>query len=163
MGYSIAIGQLEVIRHEDEDFEDGFCISYDAESVTNPDAPAFGEPTDYTNSRWPSYTAWSKTVKFLGIYELMFDEENGLMKNHPGYTALTQEHKAIIDAAYVSFYEKYPNAKPGYSPKSRDGNDLFIEDPDWPEANGIAVRLEWLKYWIDWALANCSEPVFCNS
>ena len=60
MGYTIKIGQavLEVCG-------DTYIVS--VEDVEHPNAPAFGEPTDYTNARWPSYTAWSRFILEAGL------------------------------------------------------------------------------------------------
>jgi hypothetical protein len=91
----------------------------------------------------------------------MYDKENGLIRNHPGCVPLTKEHKEIIDKTYKEFYEKYPNCKAGYSPKMDEAKGIY--DNKWPKENSYAVRLEWLKYWIDWALENCKNPVFYNS
>lgn len=159
MGYTLIIGQLETdIKNEELR---SYNIS-DAESARFDDAPAYGEPTDFTNSRWPSYTSWSDAMRFVGLYDLMFNEETGLIIRHPGCVPLVVEHKEIIDKAHKEFYEKYPKAKAGYSPKINEKEGIW-DDPEWPIENSMAVRLEWLKYWIDWALSNCSKPVFCNS
>jgi hypothetical protein len=159
MGYTLTIGQLETTI-ENEGLES--YIRNDAESARFDDAPAYGEPTDFTNSRWPSYTSWSDAMRFVGLYDLMFNKETGLIRQHPGCVPLVIEHKEIIDKAHKAFYEKYPNAKAGYSPKLDEKKGIW-EDPEWPNENNMATRLEWLKYWVDWALSNCSKPVFYNS
>lgn len=150
MGFSLRIGELEIT---DE--------GKDARSERRDDAPAFGEPTDYTNNRWPSYTSWNNAMRFVGLEDLMRNKKTGLLRNHPGCVELTQEHKKIIDQAYADFYKKYPNCKPGYSKRQLD--DDQDDDANFPEENNWAVRLEWLKYWVDWALENCKQPVFYNS
>lgn len=150
MGYSITIGQLKTEIHG-EGIE-----SLDAADANEIDAPAYGEPTDYTNSRWPSYTSWGDAMDFIGLEDLMFNEDTGLMREHPGCFPLTQEHKAIIDKAHKAYYAKYPNAVAGYAPEGTN-------EENWPEYNGYATRLEWLKYWVDWALENCENPVLSNS
>jgi len=53
MGYTLRIGELG---------DDG-----EVETVRHDDAPAFDEPTDYTNDRWPSYTAWWGFVRACGL------------------------------------------------------------------------------------------------
>lgn len=157
MGYTLIIGELKT-EIQNEGLES--YIYNTAEDAKHDEAPAFGEPTDHENNRWPSYTAWGNAMRFIDLYDLMFDKHTGLIREHPGCVPLMKEHKEIIDKAYIAFYEKYPNAKAGYSPKV----DIFDnEDPDWPEENSYAVRLEWLKYWVDWALKNCKHPVFYNS
>ena len=158
MGYSLRIGELKTYI-VDEGLESR--IRNTAEPVELPESPAFGEPTDNSNSRWPGYSSWAKAMRFVGLHDFMYNTSTGLLREHPGCFPLVKEHKEIIDEAYKKFYEKYPNCKPGFSPKDED--DLFSEDPDWPEENSWAVRLEWLKFWVDWALVNCKQPVFYNS
>lgn len=158
MGYNLDIGELEV------EFEQDDCyISLTAKSESRDDAPAYGEPTDNSNSRWPSYTSWHNSMEFVGLKDLFFDEDSeySLLTQHPGCVPLNKHHKKVIDRAYEDFMEKYPDVVAGYSPKTKD--NIMAEDPDWPEENGALVRLEWLKYWVDWALKNCEKPVFANS
>lgn len=159
MGYTLRIGELEA-SVEYEGLES--YIHLDAKPERKDDAPAYGEPTDHTNSRWPSYTSWSEFTRFAGLHYLMYNEEVGLLRKHPGCVPLVKEHKEIIDKAYQKFYDRYPNAKAGYSPKI-DFEKRIFEDTEWPVENGMAARLEWLKYWVDWALENCEKPVFYNS
>lgn len=158
MGYTLKIGQLKTTIEYDglESY-----ISNDVELVKHKNAPAYGEPTDFTNSRWPSYTSWRDAMRFVGLEELMFNKGTGLIRNHPDCIPLVKEHKKIIDEAYNKFYKKYPNCKAGYSPKINENEGVY-EDENWPIENNYATRLEWLKYWVDWALENCSKPVFYN-
>ena len=156
MGYSLTIGELEL----EYDQEEEYC-GVTAKGFKRDDAPAFGEPTDYTSDRWPSYTGWADFTRFVGLHELFFGE-NGLLREHPGCVPLSQRHKQEIDAAYAAFKIKYPDAIARYSPDIDFKHGIY-EDPDWPEENNWLCRLEWLKYWVDWALANCERPVFENT
>ena len=97
------------------------------------DAPADGVPTDYINERWPSYVGWTDFYNAVGLREMFIDD---LLQRHPGWVKLTQGHKAEVDRAYHSI-------------------KLFPAKHQ--------VRLEWLKFWVDWALVNCKEPIFYNS
>lgn len=153
MGYTLIIGELET-EITNEGLETN--IEHSAKIKKLKKAPAFGEPIDFTNQRWPSYPAWADAMKFVGLYDFMFNKETGLIANHPGCVPINKEHKKIIDKAYSEFYKKYPNAKPGYS--TIDNND-----ENWPPENSYSVRLEWLKFWVDWAVENCKTPVFYNS
>lgn len=147
MGYILKIGQLSVGIEKD-----GLQsrIYHEVETVKHENAPAFGEPTDFTNGRWPSYIAWEESVKMLNLYELFYNKDTGIIREYPeNCVPLVKEHKKIIDKAYKEFYEKYPNTKAGYN---RETTEMT--------PNAAAVRLEWLKYWVDWALENCSMPVF---
>ena len=142
MGYTIDIGQA-VLEHDEE------AVWIDVEPKRLEEAPAFGEPTDYTNSRWPSYTAWSRFCSATDLNELFYVEYDGLFSSHPGVKLLTKEHKQVIDEAYEKYKKKHPEAVPG----------------DWKEtdAEGWFGRLTWLKFWVDWALENCTVPVIRNS
>jgi hypothetical protein len=159
MGYTLKIGELKTEIY-DEGLES--YIHMTAEPKDLPEAPAYGEPTDNSNSRWPSYTSWANAMRFVGLYDFMYNKETGLIRNHPGCVPLVKEHKEIIDKAHAEFYQKYPNAKAGYSPKLDEAKGVW-EDPEWPMENNMATRLEWLKFWVDWALVNCKQPVFYNS
>lgn len=159
MGYTLIIGEFEPAFNYDG-LESYISNDVRAEKLDN--APAYGEPTDYTNGRWPSYSSWAAAMRFTGLYDIMFNESTGLIREHPGCFPLVKEHKEIIDKAYAEYYSKYPNCKAGYSPKLNEEKRIF-EDPDWPICNNHATRLEWLKFWVDWALTNCKRPVFYNS
>lgn len=152
MGYSLSIGEAEIEKDEEYGY-----IGFGVRSESHNEAPAYGEPTDNTNNRWPSYTSWHNFTDFVGLRELMYDEDEGFLKEHPGEVLLNSKHKEIIDQAMDKFKVKFPNVVAGYSPKN-DGID-----PEWPEENAMLVRLEWLKYWVDWSLANCENPIFRNT
>ncbi len=122
MGYNLGIGQLE-ISITDEGLDSYIDISFKAEKHKN--APAYGEPTDFTNSRCPSYTSWHESMKFVGLKDLFFNKYTGILENHPGTVPLKKEHKKIIDKAYKLFYEKYPNVVAGYSSKIDLENGIF--------------------------------------
>lgn len=109
---------------------------YDAADVTLDNAPADGSPTDYTNARWPSYTGWTDFTRATGLFLLFGDKVGELIPEHPGYAILTKRHQVIINSAY--------NTRSTLA-KEHIG------------------RLEWLKFWVDWALANCKQPAFVNS
>lgn len=139
-----------------------YCTaSIQVEPQYHENAPAFNEPTDHTNSRWPSYTSWADSLRFAGLYDLFFNEENGLMREHPGVFPLSVDHEKQIFVAIGKLKQKYPNAKAGYSPNINESKGVF-EDPDWPVFNNYLVRLEWLLYWVSWALENCKNPVIYN-
>jgi len=159
MGYTLMIGEAELDRYDDG-LDSSLSIS--VSNQKDEKAPAYGEPTDFTNSRWPSYSSWRNAMKFVGLEDIFWNEENGLIRHHPGCQLLTIEHKQIIDKAYEDFYKKYPTCKAGYSPLINNNEGVF-HDTSWPEENGMATRLEWLKYWVDWAIENCKNPIFYNS
>lgn len=129
MGYDISIGEAT--------FDGNNQIS-GTEQVTLQNAPAYGEPTDYTNERWPSYSGWSDFMRHYSI------PHSVVIADHPGYVKVTPKLKAYINLVYESADKSEPA---GYE----HGQNAYL------------VRLEWLKFWIDWALENCKNPIIYNS
>lgn len=101
MGYDITIGELKVDKYPEEALE-GSGLFFTAKSETHKDAPAFGEPTDYTNSRWPSYSAWSNFADYVGLADVLFDYRGNLVGGHPGVRLLTPEILAKITGGKIA-------------------------------------------------------------
>lgn len=140
MGYSLTIGELVITNEDDREFKT-------AESVDHDGAPAFGEPTDHTNQRWPSYSAWANCLRGLGVYDLFY--RNGtLIGGHPGVQEITPELYNIFKGRIDDFKARNPCVKPTY-----DGD---IQENQW------YCRAVWLGYWMKWALENCKNPVIAN-
>lgn len=158
MGYTLTIGELQIGYFNDNGDPH---IALSARQERHKKAPAFGEPTDYTNTRWPSYTVWTEFTEFAGLYSLFFAEnrEDRLIYSHPGCVPLTEQHRQEVNQAFEAFKLKYPNAVSTYG---NTDNPLDV-DPENPEENGYMCRLVWLHYWVNWALDNCEKPVFGNS
>jgi hypothetical protein len=159
MGYSLTIGELE-IRY-DNDIEVP-RIRLTASSTRLDAAPAFGEPTDFTNERWPSYSSWTEFCRNVGLRSLFYgddDREDCLLENHPGCVPLTKKHVAEINDAMNAYKLLHPDAIPTYgNPKN-----FYEADPDNSEENSFMCRLVWLQFWATWAINNCEKPVFANS
>lgn len=102
----------------------------------------------HKNVRWPSYGGWKDFAVEVGLDELFFDEEHGLMRPHPGCAVLREHHESAIALALAAYRVRYPHAVAGF-----DGSD---ED-------GALARLEWLWWWVRWALDNCERPAIYNS
>ena len=144
MGYTLTIGQAEVSW-------DGEESRIGAKEMKLDNAPAFGEPTDYTNSRWPSYVNWDNCVRALRIEEIFFGEGvkfNGevlppLLAEHPGIVPITKGHYEWIKEKIETYRERHPDHVAKF-----DGN---------------LRRAEWLLFWLKWAIENCSNPIFENS
>ena len=149
MGYTIVIGEMET---ENDLMYNTIQITAKLHRLEN--APAFGEPTDCENQRWPSYTAWSDFCDFVGLRRLFYDDDMGLFRPHPGAAPLHVGIKKQIDKAYDDFMEKYPGTTPAFNHEN---------DPDFPDEKYQLCRLEWLKFWVDWALENCKNPIITNS
>jgi len=161
MGYNLIIGEAEfdVDRVGDdewtEDIQDEY-IQVTAGHVRHDDAPAFGEPTDYTNQRWPSYTQWydfCEKADLVHVFYVIDEHGNNtgtLRGGHPGYFPITPTVKAEVDKVYDRVKMQAKTLDPGA--------DIFSTD-----VGAVWVRVQWLKYWIDWALENCKVPVFVNT
>lgn len=162
MGYTLTIGEYAPTFEDDGA---GYTyIRHDVESAHHDEAPAFGEPTDGQNTRWPSYTTWADFTKLTGLEEMFSSRNDGeypnrsLLREHPGCFPLSAWHKECVDAAVERLKATYPNALPAMCESIAGG---FPEHE--ANVNSHYARLTWLKYWIDWALANCKRPVFYNS
>lgn len=163
MGYTLTIGEAQLETSEER-------IGIGARGERHDSAPAFGEPTDGTNSRWPSYTAWHDFCREVGIHELFygsgwspderrylecpdgFHRESPLLGHHPGAALLTVGDRQFVRSAL----ERYRAAHPGVSPG-------FTDDEIAPPTASALARLIWLDYWIGWAVENCTNPVLENS
>lgn len=179
MGYTLIIGQAVIDYDQDEG-----TAQVDAEEVRLEHAPAFGEPTDNTNERWPSYSSWADSMRALGLVDVMFNKRNGgrgifesegkpylpLMQSHPGETAICKAHvdyvRSAIEkykAAHSTHRAEYPPPKPGAVPRWGTSGIYLEEDYDEsPEYDSALCRGEWLLFWLEWAIENCSMPVFVN-
>lgn len=176
MGYTLEIG--EAVLDYDADRVRVMCKTFKHDT-----APAYGEPTDYTSTRWPSYSSWAESMRTLDMTDAMFSMRNGgmgeliykgvgrspLLEQHPGAVPISKEHVEFVEqklaqykAAYPDHIAQYPPPKPGATPYF--GNDYRAEDlVDDPRYDAALCRGEWLAYWLRWAFDNCEHPVFVNS
>lgn len=181
MGYNLSIGEAVIVWDECQ-------VRIEVETVWLDDSPAFGEPTDHTNERWPSYTGWSDFCRGLDIMNVMFNSRNGgcgelevaegiyvypLIQDHPGSAPITKHHVQLVEDAVRRYRERnpdhiaqYPPLKPGFDEFNEDGRrhlhpqNAYVDDPRY---DGHLCRAEWLSFWLKWAVANCQRPVFVNS
>ena len=147
MGYSLVIGEAFTEPYDEEDPSLGDRVW--AEEVRHDDAPAFGEPTDYTNTRWPSYSAWHNFVAAAKLEHVLLEHNEygvptGHMKGgHPGAMFITEDVKREVDKACQRL-----------KMQSKTGGESILWHYN---------RAQWLKYWVDWSLKNCEHPVLANS
>lgn len=150
MGYNLRIGEAEL-----DVFREGLysTVSVDARYKKLDNAPAFGESEDYENNRRPAYGVWKEFCLIVELSNLFYAEDTGILREHPGNVLLVQGHKEAIDAAYTKFTAANPNILPGFTnDRTEIGRKM-----------GALARLTWLKFWVDWAMENCENPVFVNS
>lgn len=161
MGYSIYIGEA-VIRVDRE-----YGGSVDVTVAQTDGGPSFpGDViTGNTNSRSPSYSGWSEFCRRHHLYEMFFDEEKGLMREHPGVFLLTADHLAVVRAALDRHRTISPGAVPGWCTCVLCDSLIRAEltEPTHTNRDGDLARLLWLEHWISWALANCKVPAVRNS
>lgn len=175
MGYTLKIG--EAVLEYDEDY-----VGVNCEVIRLDNAPAFGDPTDYESTRWPSYIAWANAMEKLGLMDVMFNQRNGgngcleydgkcltpLIEVHPGATPITKHHAEYVEKKLAEYKAKhpehraeYPPPKPGATPIVGDVYRESDYDQD-PRYDSALCRGEWLAFWLRWAVENCKQPVFVN-
>jgi len=161
MGYSLIIGEAEIDcdvggTYGDNEFDFGdFFVHVSARDESHEDAPAFGEPTDHTNERWPSYGSWHNFCEYANLFDVFYDENRNLRCGHPWAMPITKEMKKRIDRSYMQIKGKFPNVVASF-----EKGELSDEEFD---ANAAMCRIKWLKYWVDWSLENCRRPVLSNT
>ncbi len=168
MSYSIYIGELKMEPiEEDEEYTTGYSrvvngkvCYYDpmVKEIHQPDAPTFpnDEMTKNSNGRHPGYSQWGEFCDEVGLRDLFFNRETGLMREHPGHTALHVEHALAIEQALNRWKARHPDAQPGFD-EFHWGNDYVSNGLD-----PILARLVWLDWWVKWALKNCENPAIYN-
>lgn len=126
------------------------------------DAPTFAgdDMTGDGNSRHPSYTGWDDFVRDVGLHDLFFDKNRGLMREHPGTFLLGDIHAQEIKEALDEYRERHRGAVAGFTRNMTNWHSGAPEDR--PGVNPQLARLEWLAYWVQWAVDNCRFPVIHN-
>ena len=155
MGYTISIGNATPWHEKDED---SLRAGWRVARVKHDAAPAFGDPTDHQNQRWPSYTAWNDSMRALGLHDLFFKDYEGLMAQHPGCAPITAGHAAIVKAAVLRRRETNGGKPAGFHDMDLKTFQTTDNGNDPDLARGV-----WLEYWMEWAVANCETPAIQNS
>lgn len=155
-------------QYDDEDIEtteysrviNGKTVYYHVvvNDVILPDAPSFpNDSLQSCNCRTPSYSAWYEFCRMTGLYDLFFDDECGLMREHPGFQVLHLDHAVAIQNALNDWKAKHPNAIPGFEKFPWRGEVVPTVGYDYTLA-----RLEWLNWWVQWALKHCENAGIYN-
>lgn len=163
MGYNIYIGEEEM-KHYPEDGIDELGVK----EIILDNAPEFGfvDISGKSNGRFPGYSQMSKFCKTTGLYELFYDEDNGLLHPHPGCRPITQEHLDTVVGARKNWEEIHPNCKELLPTKDKEPDytrsDLTFEDRTGSQYDWVYARLVWYEFWFEWALKNCKKPSISN-
>ena len=169
MGYTLTIGQ-KIKNNNIQDIiddakEDGYepdieSREFEAKTESSDNAPAFGEPTDYMNQRWPTYTSWYTFLYTAELNNIFLDDNDRLKGEHPGYINITEEIYNEIKEKYTLFKMRYRTAVPSFDIESEQ--NVYSEGYKSP-ANHVLARFEWLIYWLDYSMKKYDEVVLSNT
>lgn len=162
MSYDIYIGNAELKSEWPGEY--GPVAEWDVDGMTHEDAPYKPDLTGKGNSCHPGYGQWADAMEEVGLAEAFFDQEDGLLREHPGIQPLTAAHLATFEAAQAEYRRRRPAERPGCCRCA--GCQRFDADKDAvhdPTLNFNMLRLEWLVWWTRWALENCERPAMANS
>jgi hypothetical protein len=168
MSYDIYIGEaaLDVPSAEDRNESWGNYLNVSVAPLTLPEAPSFpGDGPGHENHRHPGYGQWSEFLQRVGLYELFFESDSGLMRRHPGASLLRQSDADAIRAALDRWRSIHPGTVPGWCecvgcrPYRRPEAEAPPHDAN---LDPNLARLIWLDWWVGWALANCKVPAIRN-
>lgn len=163
MGYTIMIGEACIERLD----EYGREVRLGIERVTHPEAPR--HPNDVprnlgANERWPSYSGWADFARATDTESLWFHEDEGLLRPHPGVVHLQSSHVQTVREALARYRSAHPGAVPGFMATAPTDPFHDASAPNTPGTfDAMLARLEWVEWWMTWAIRNCRIPAVGNS
>jgi len=160
MSYDIYIGNAELEEFNPDDDECN-TVRVHVDQLNNKDAPVFpnDEMTGDGNDRHPGYNGWATFCEDSGLEKLFFDEETGLMRQHPGVFHITKNDLAVVQEKLELWKSSHPNAVPGFG--GMNWSDGTVKEPN--KYDPVLARLIWLEWWMRYALKNCKTPAIENS
>lgn len=163
MSYTIRIGEACVVDLEDDDESSG-SLWVEVGEVKHPEAPTFpgDEMTGNSNDRSPSYLGWSQFLEKCGLHYMFFNKADGLMQDHPGCVSLKQRHLDQVREAKVEWVRKHPGTIPGWCVCVECRPFEKRAPAHNPNLDHVLARLQWMEYWMAWALKNCAKPALYN-
>ena len=159
MGYNLTIGNAIPTRPDPSDGNEG-DFGWTVNMEQHPDAPCAPNDTNPGASiRWPSYSGWAGFARAVGLYDILIqkDTPGSLMRSHPGVAPIFPMHRERTRATLAAYRVLHPGIVAGFS------DDPFEDDTVAIRAAATLARLEWLDWWIGWALDNCENPAMANS
>lgn len=167
MSYSIYIGNAELESEWPGDDERPYA-AWVVHCIERDDAPYKPDLTGKSNGCHPGYAQWSEAMRDAGLYEMWYDDERGLLRPHPGCRPLTREHMERTETALRALARRHPDDRPGIcfcaTCAPHDVPPGGAERPAHdPRLSMRLLRLEWMVWWMRWALDNCPRPAVSNS
>lgn len=178
MGYNIYIGKKifdekffnknlkEYINDgysQDDAKERAYIFSLSVKDEYLENAPAFGEPTDYTNSRLPGYQTWHNFVNASGIFNLFYGK-HGAFKNHPGEFLITYEWLEQLNKKYKRFKMQYKGCISSFEDNAVNSDKKIYVEDGYMTVNHVLCRFEWLVFWCNYAFNNYgNDAIIYNS
>lgn len=163
MSYNINIGEPEIEYYP----EDGYMkMSVKEDTAENAPEFGFGDISGKGNGRYPGYSQMSEFCNETGLYKLFFDEEDGLLRPHPGCRPITKKHLAQITKARGEWEKEHPDCKnllPTKDKEPEEPMDFMREEEESDKYDWMYARIIWYEFWFDWALKNCKMPSISNS
>ena len=162
MSYDIYIGNAVLHSEWSDDYQ---AAEWAVESTTHPDAPFKPDLTQSGNSCHPGYSQWADAMRAVGLYELWFKPWEGLLSEHPGCKRLTREHLDAVEDARKAYSAQHPTERPGCCECAECQRPFAGKNPPPhdPTLNFNMLRLDWMAFWMRWALENCERPAVSNS
>jgi hypothetical protein len=108
------------------------------ELVVRPDAPP-SSSSRRSNDRHPSYSDWSKFLVQTGLTDWWDNPRDGVGRTMPLLSKLTEKDADLIAKASMRFLKNKRRM-------SKVDFDLNFD------------RIEWLLWWVSWAVDNCKNP-----
>jgi hypothetical protein len=163
VGYNIRIGNAEPeFEWPDLAYADATPhASWTVPRLSSESAP-YSSDSGNENQRDPSYTGWDEFTRKVGLHDWFYNKEFGKMRRHPGCYPLTKEDVVLLKSKLDAFKAANPSAEATWcecvhcAPYEKKG------DRHNPNANGDLVRLTWLVWWVEYAVANCERPAIEN-
>jgi hypothetical protein len=143
MGYSIVIGEAEVVTDPDEYFAEyqvKEILPYDIATIHPNSLDKVYAKGNKMYIGYILYHAWLKEVGLEGVLSSkdLEEEAKALIK-------ITPMMLILVRVRIKKHKEEYPESLPILNEKGLT-------------SNGILARLVWFEYWMDWALRNSDLP-----
>lgn len=162
MGYTIRIGQAQIQSEwPTEDFDDEPFTRWTVEATTSDQAPTSSD-SGQSNGRSPGYADWSRFAREVDLSDWFFHIDDGKLRRHPGCFKLTQVDNAVIHQKLVAYRSKNPDKIAGWCECIECSHNPDAVTPHNPNLDGNLVRLEWLAWWVEWAVSKGTHPAIWN-